>query len=148
MDSGVKISENSRFKFFAENKTMIIFAIKLVIAGGLIYYLASSIEYSKILIAMQNANINMLLAAVLLSVVNIYFQFAKWRLTCGQVLKERAFFCHLRCKALCRSSLGSSKIQFPTKICLFIKICYPFSTFVLYIICLIFTIKVSFLIHL
>jgi uncharacterized protein (TIRG00374 family) len=88
MNTELKISDTTRFKFFAENKTVIIFIIKLIIAGGLLYYLASSIEYAQIISALQNAILYFILAAFILSVVNIYFQFAKWKLTCKQVLKE------------------------------------------------------------
>ncbi|MBT8379076.1 MAG: flippase-like domain-containing protein [Ignavibacteria bacterium] len=88
MNTEFKLSETSRLKFFTENKTAIIFSLKLIIAGGLLYYLASSIEYAEILSALQNANLYLILAALLLSVLNIYFQFAKWKLTCGQALNE------------------------------------------------------------
>ncbi len=88
MNTELKISDSSLFKFFLENKTALIFALKLIIAGGLLYYLASSIEYAQILSALQNANLYLILAAFILSVANIYFQFAKWKLTCGQVLKD------------------------------------------------------------
>lgn len=88
MNTEFKVSNASRFKFLGENKTAIIFTLKLIIAGGLLYYLASSIEYVQIISALQNANLYLILIVFILSVINIYFQFAKWSLTCGQVLKE------------------------------------------------------------
>jgi len=75
--------------FFWKNKTAIIFAVKIMIAAGLIIYLASSIEYVKIIAAIENANLLLIAAAFLLSFLNIYLQYYKWRLTCGQVLEER-----------------------------------------------------------
>ncbi len=88
MNTEFKVSNALRFKFLGENKTAIIYTLKIIIAGGLLYYLASSIEYAQIISALQNANLYLILAAFILSVINIYYQFAKWRLTCRQVLKE------------------------------------------------------------
>ena len=75
--------------FFRKNKTAIIFAVKIMIAAGLLIYLASSIEYVKIISAIENANLLLIAAAFLLSFLNIYLQYYKWRLTCGQVLEEK-----------------------------------------------------------
>jgi uncharacterized protein (TIRG00374 family) len=88
MNTELKVSNASRFKFLSENKTAIIFTLKLIIAGGLLYYLASSIEYVQIIRALKNASLYLILIAFALSVINIYLQFAKWSLTCGQVLRE------------------------------------------------------------
>ncbi len=40
--------------FFRKNKTAIIFAFKIMIAAGLLIYLASSIEYAKIISAIEH----------------------------------------------------------------------------------------------
>ncbi|MBT8382204.1 MAG: flippase-like domain-containing protein, partial [Ignavibacteria bacterium] len=81
--------KNIQDGFFRKNKTAIIFAVKIVIAAGMLFYLASSIEYKKILSAIENANLLLIAAAFLLSFANIYLQYSKWRLTCGHVLEER-----------------------------------------------------------
>ena len=78
--------------FFRKNKTAIIFAVKIVIAVGMLFYLASSIEYGKIHSAIENANLLLIAVAFLLSFANIYLQYSKWRLTCGQVLEEKKKF--------------------------------------------------------
>ena len=88
MSTEFKVSNSKLFKLLGENKTAFVFTLKIIIAGGLLYYLTSSIEYAKILRALENANFFLILTAFILSAINIYFQFAKWRLTCGQVLKE------------------------------------------------------------
>jgi len=75
--------------FFRKNKTVIIFAVKILIAAGLLIYLSSSIEYGKILSAIENANQLLIGFAFLLSFANIYLQYSKWRLTCEQVLQEK-----------------------------------------------------------
>ena len=75
--------------FFRKNKTAIIFAVKILIAAGMLIYLSSSIEYDKILSAIENANLLLIAFAFLLSFANIYLQYYKWRLTCGQVLEEK-----------------------------------------------------------
>ncbi len=84
----VKDPEYSHPRIFAERKSLFIFIIKILIAVGLLYYLVSSIEYTQILNALQNANIYLLVSVLILGVLNIYFQFAKWRLTCKKVLTE------------------------------------------------------------
>lgn len=88
MKSLLKSSDLTRINFFTQNKTAIISALKILIAGGLLYYMITSVEFNQILIALRNANIFLILITVFLGVLNIYFQFAKWKLTCTQVLKE------------------------------------------------------------
>jgi uncharacterized protein (TIRG00374 family) len=84
----LKVSDSSFLNFISQNKTAIIFALKIIIAGGLLYYIISCIEYIQIFNALQNANLTLILITILLGVLNIYLQFAKWKLTCKQVLKE------------------------------------------------------------
>jgi len=81
--------KNTQEGLFWKNKTVIIFAVKILIAAGLLIYLASSIEYGKILSAIENANQLLIGFAFLLSFANIYLQYSKWRLTCEQVLQEK-----------------------------------------------------------
>ncbi len=75
--------------FIRKNKTAIIFVIKILIAAGLLIYITSSIEYDKILSAIENANLLLVGAALSLSVVNIFLQYYKWKLTCIQVLQVK-----------------------------------------------------------
>ena len=70
------------------NKTNLIIITKILIALGLLFYLIHFVEYEKIIYAFSNANLYIIAIVILLGVVNIYLQFAKWNLTCSEVLKE------------------------------------------------------------
>lgn len=70
------------------NKTNLIIIAKILIALGLLFYLIHSVEYEKIISAFSNANLYIIAIVILFGVVNIYLQFAKWNLTCSEVLKE------------------------------------------------------------
>ena len=78
----------ARFVFFQQNKTTIIFTVKILIAAGLLIYLVSSIEYNKIIGEIKKANLWLIGFVFLLGFVNIYLQYSKWRITCNQVLEE------------------------------------------------------------
>ncbi len=73
--------------FVADKKSLIIITAKILIAGVLLYYLAYSIHPAKIFNSLLNADYYLILAAFILSFVNILFQFLKWRLLCNSVLK-------------------------------------------------------------
>ncbi|NLT52328.1 MAG: flippase-like domain-containing protein [Ignavibacteria bacterium] len=73
--------------FVADKKSLLIITAKILIAGVLLYYLTKSIHPTKILRSFLNADFYLISAAFLLSFVNIYFQFLKWRLLCNSVLK-------------------------------------------------------------
>ena len=70
------------------NKTNLIIIAKILIAFGLLFFLIRSVEYDKIVNAISNANLYIISIVLFLGMVNIYFQFAKWNLTCSEVLKE------------------------------------------------------------
>ncbi len=76
------------WNFLTKKKTVIIFSLKIIIACGLVYYLISNIEYKQIVAALQNANLVLIILTFCLSSLNIYLQFAKWKLTSRQVLAE------------------------------------------------------------
>jgi len=76
------------WNFLTKNKTAIIFSLKIIIAGGLVYYLISNIEYGQIVAALKNADLVLIIITFCLSALNIYLQFAKWKLTSRQVLGE------------------------------------------------------------
>lgn len=86
----LQLSENKypAINFFQQRKTAITFAIKILIAAGLLIYLISSIEYEQILTAVSNANLLLLALAFLLSFLNIGLQFYKWKITCKSTLGE------------------------------------------------------------
>ncbi len=76
----------SRIKTY--KKSSLIIAVKLIISAGLLFYLINTLEYDQIILALKNVNILLLGLVVFLSVFNIYFQYAKWKLTCREVLSE------------------------------------------------------------
>jgi len=80
------LSPRSKSKFLSKSNAIII--AKILIAGGLLFYITRSVEYDKIIYAISNANLYIISIVLLLGVVNIYLQFAKWNLTCLEVLKE------------------------------------------------------------
>lgn len=69
-------------------KSQIILAAKIVIAAGLLFYLINSVNINEITYAIENANINLILFALFLSLLNLYLQFYKWKLTSNFVLNE------------------------------------------------------------
>jgi uncharacterized protein (TIRG00374 family) len=73
------------FRFLSKNA--IIIAAKILISTGLLFYLISAVEYNQIIIALNEANLLIIGVVILLGFFNIYLQFAKWRLTCDEVLK-------------------------------------------------------------
>ncbi len=69
-------------------KKLIFFLIKFFIAAGLLYYIISEVKLNEILFALEQANIKLILSVVALSLLNIYLQFIKWRMTCNLFLRE------------------------------------------------------------
>ena len=78
------ISPAGKLKYL--NKTSLIIFIKILIAVGLLLFLVNSVDYDKIVGALNQVNIYLIGFVLLLGIVNIYFQFAKWQLTCSEVL--------------------------------------------------------------
>lgn len=70
-------------------KTKIIFAVKIIIAAGLIIYLVKTVSIHEITSALRNANWIYLSIALMLSVLNLYLQYTKWRITCKYLLEEK-----------------------------------------------------------
>ncbi len=73
---------------FIKNKSWLILTVKLFIAIGILYYLISYVDYNKIVIAFNEADVLLISTVFLLGFVNIYLQFLKWKLTCKTVLSE------------------------------------------------------------
>lgn len=75
---------------FIKYKVQIFFLLKLLIAAGLIVYIVSVVNPSEIINAFNQANIVFLIAASVLTFVNIYLQYYKWKLTCSFLLNENS----------------------------------------------------------
>ncbi len=69
------------------NKTTIITLAKIIIAAGLLYFLIQTVDYNKIVNALEEANLFLIGFVLLLGLVNIFLQYSKWKLTCSEILK-------------------------------------------------------------
>ena len=52
----------------------------------MLFFLIRSVEYDKIVNALNNANLYVIGVVVLLGIINIYLQYTKWNLTSREVL--------------------------------------------------------------
>jgi uncharacterized protein (TIRG00374 family) len=69
------------------NKKKIIFLFKVLIASGLLFYIVELVDLRKIKYSIETANIYLVISAFLLGAINIFFQFAKWRVICRSLLQ-------------------------------------------------------------
>jgi uncharacterized membrane protein YbhN (UPF0104 family) len=74
--------------FISKYKTIILVSAKVIIALGLLIYLISSVNFQEILTAIKQANVYLIATVFLLSFLNIYLQFYKWKITANVVLQE------------------------------------------------------------
>ncbi|MCL6495845.1 MAG: flippase-like domain-containing protein [Ignavibacterium sp.] len=76
--------------FLTKHKKILIPTVKIFIAIGLLYYLVYNIQISDIINAATEANVSLLLITLALSVVNLYIQFYKWKITVSTLLNENS----------------------------------------------------------
>ena len=74
--------------FISKYKTAILISAKVIIALGLLIYLIYAVNFQEILTAIKQSNVYLITTAFLLSFVNIYLQFYKWKITTNVVLQE------------------------------------------------------------
>lgn len=74
--------------FISRYKNVILILAKIIISLGLVLYLIYAVNFQEILEAIKQANVYLITAAFLLSILNIYLQFYKWKITANVVLKE------------------------------------------------------------
>lgn len=74
--------------FVAKNKTAIITITKVIIALGILTYIISKVNFAEILEAIKQANVFLIAAAFVMSFINIYLQYYKWRITAKVILQE------------------------------------------------------------
>jgi len=79
------LNQNS---FISKNKAVILVITKIIITLELLIYLIYAVNFQEILAAIKQANVYLILTAFLLSLVNIYLQFYKWKITANVVLQE------------------------------------------------------------
>lgn len=70
-------------------RPQIVLGIKILISAGLLTYITIAIDYNSIIVAIQQADVYLITAAVLLSIANVYLQFLKWKITCSKILFEK-----------------------------------------------------------
>ena len=75
--------------FFTLNKNKIFLFLKIIVAGGLIFFIATTVKISKIVDAFENANYLLIAAAFILVIPNVFLQYWKWLLTCDTILNYK-----------------------------------------------------------
>lgn len=74
-------ASNSKEKFF--------FAVKIIIAAGLLFYLYTKVGSVQIVELFEKANYYYVGAALLLMIPNLYSQYYKWRILCESTMGEK-----------------------------------------------------------
>ncbi|MBN1301389.1 MAG: flippase-like domain-containing protein [Melioribacteraceae bacterium] len=69
-----------------KNKSKILYAIKIITAAGLIIFLTVYVDYKEIIRLISTADIFIILMVLLLTILNLFLQFQKWRLVCNRQL--------------------------------------------------------------
>ncbi|MCP5063650.1 MAG: flippase-like domain-containing protein [Ignavibacteriae bacterium] len=59
---------------------------KIIIALALMYFLINYVHFDEIILALENANKEIIFVVFLLSFVNVYLQFLKWKVMCNSLL--------------------------------------------------------------
>lgn len=68
------------------NKNRMFLFLKIIIAGGLLFYIISSIKISEIISSFENANYFLIMVVLILLIPNVLLQYWKWNLTCVTIL--------------------------------------------------------------
>jgi len=74
--------------FINKYKNVILILAKVVIALGLLFYLVYAVNFREILTAIKQSNVYLIVLTFLISFLNIYLQFYKWKITANVVLQE------------------------------------------------------------
>ena len=73
----------------AQRKKVIFFLLKILIAAGLLIFLIFKINFSEFTSVIRHAKLSFLLTGFSLLFVNLFLQYKKWELTCGNYLQEK-----------------------------------------------------------
>jgi uncharacterized membrane protein YbhN (UPF0104 family) len=68
------------------SKKSFIVILKLLIVSALIYYLVSVLDFTDLLNTLAASDLTLSASAAVLLIVNIYFQFLKWKISCRHFL--------------------------------------------------------------
>jgi uncharacterized protein (TIRG00374 family) len=88
MTTEVKKINSVIAEYIQKNKSAIVLLIKILIAAGILIYLVSAADYRSIISGIEQADMLLVSIAFGLSILNIYLQYYKWRITCNTVLGE------------------------------------------------------------
>ena len=73
---------------FLRNRGLFLLVLKVLIAAGLQTFIIYSVNISRTIRVFTNADKLFLSTAFMLSFVNVYLQYLKWKLVCGSFLGE------------------------------------------------------------
>lgn len=71
------------------NKENVFFLLKILFSLGLIFFIAFKLDFNEIINLFYGANYKIIAFVVLISFLNIYLQFSKWKLLCNVCLNEK-----------------------------------------------------------
>ena len=74
--------------FIIRYKNVIVLSAKIIIAVGLLSYLIYAVNFQEIFFAIKKANLFLIIIAFSLSLLNIFLQYYKWKLTVNAILLE------------------------------------------------------------
>ena len=74
---------------FTVNKNKIFLFLKIVVAAGLLFFIASTVKISEIVGAFERANYLLISVAFILVIPNVLLQYWKWHLTCDTILNYK-----------------------------------------------------------
>jgi len=80
-------TENINYKSNDRLKKRLLIIVKIVTSISIIYFLINFIEFDKIRAAIGKADFLLILFAILLLPLNLFWQFKKWELVCNSMLK-------------------------------------------------------------
>lgn len=69
-------------------KSLLIHSTKIIIAIGLLYYIIKTVNLNDIISEIYKADLTLMILVLLLSVLNIYLQYIKWKLTASLILNN------------------------------------------------------------
>ncbi len=73
----------------AVKKNLVFFLLKILVAAGLLLYLIFKINFGEFTSVIRHAKLSFLITGFLLLSVNLFLQYKKWELTCGNYLQEK-----------------------------------------------------------
>ncbi len=73
---------------YTKNKSTFLLALKILIGTGILIFILNKVDLVKIFSAFKGSNKILILIASILSLLNIFLQYLKWKLVCNSLLEE------------------------------------------------------------